>query len=237
MMIDVTFFESGINMFQRNAWEFSTRNDVPIFWRNPMCSTSPTLRPSAGPLELLPRSNGPGFVFKCSAVPSHYAILIQQQKNGWTVTGLILLSPKNRMGKSIWLKLYLPLVELGYKKKQRRTLRRKAIHFHHRLVYSVSIFRNKRGWRWCDLCFLDYYRLVLESSTVIWSTLQHMERICSQTMLESYFSSPFHIPKVSISFQFQWSSKQQLNTLSHSCFILSVRVRLPQTRVFWRSSN
>lgn len=96
---------------------FSARNDPPICSRNPMCSTSPTLRQRRGPLELLPRSNGPGFVravcVSCSAVPSHYAILIQQRKNGWTVTGLILLSPKNRMGKSIWLKLYLPLVELG----------------------------------------------------------------------------------------------------------------------------
>ena len=29
MMIDVTFFESGINMFQRNSWESSTWNDPP----------------------------------------------------------------------------------------------------------------------------------------------------------------------------------------------------------------
>lgn len=188
MMIDVTFFESGINMFQRNAWEFSTRNDVPIFWRNPMCSTSPTLRPSAGPLELLPRSNGPGFARPvCVSVVQYLHTMPSWYNNEkmvelcWTVTGLILLSPKNRMGKSIWLKLYLPLVELGYKKRTTEDFARKAIHFHHRLQYSVSTFRNKRGWRWCDLCFLDYYTPILESSTVIWSTLRHMERICSQT--------------------------------------------------------
>lgn len=136
MMIDVTFFESGINMFQRNAWEFSTRNDVPIFWRNPMCSTSPTLRPSAGPLELLPRSNGPGFARPvCVSVVQYLHTMPSWYNNEkmvelcWTVTGLILLSPKNRMGKSIWLKLYLPLVELGYKKRTTEDFARKAITF------------------------------------------------------------------------------------------------------------
>lgn len=185
-----------------------------ILSRNPMCSTSPTLRQRGWPLELLPRSNGPGFVRPVCV--SHYAILIQQQKNGWTVTGLILLSPKNRMGKSIWLKLYLPWVELaGYKHKQREDFARKAIHVHHRLRYSVSIFRN-----------LESSTVIYDQPCGIWS--EYAPKQCWNLTFHHLFT----FQKSPYPFNSNDLQNNRLNILSKLLFDSKSQGELP-----WRSSN